>query len=160
MQRRHDRNSSKSGDQFTEQEKRNRINHSKRSAGKFLELCSKLRNPLRLVFSHRTLLCWRSQLHGHCFYLCARLHLTWAVVASYNKWGNCSWLLIMGLKTWRLKLSSVPYVSFPLLLSWICLPLSQQIFLALLLNCWGSLCSCHSTADGSKNVQFLLLMIY
>ncbi|XP_031445084.1 inactive ubiquitin thioesterase OTULINL [Phasianus colchicus] len=33
MQRRHDRNWSKSGDQFTEQEKRSRINHSKRSAG-------------------------------------------------------------------------------------------------------------------------------
>lgn len=90
MQRRHDRKASKNRDQSTEQEKRSRINHSKRSVGKSVELCSKFWHLTKLVISYRKLLCCRSQLHGHDFYLCVGLYLTLVGVINDDKQVNGS----------------------------------------------------------------------
>jgi len=82
MQRRHDKKASKNRDQFTEQEKRSRTNHSKRSVGKFVNLCSKFWHLPKLVISYRKLLRCRSRLCGHYFYQCAELYLALVVVTN------------------------------------------------------------------------------
>lgn len=55
-------------------------------------------------------------------------YLTLTVVISYDKQGNGSWLLKMGLKNWRRKLSLVLHLGFLLLLGWMVLPSSQHSF--------------------------------
>lgn len=90
MQRQHDRKASKNRDLCTEQEKQSRTNRSKRSVGKFIELCSKFWHFTELVIRYKKLLYCRSQLHRHYSYLCVGLYLPLVVVINDDKQGNVS----------------------------------------------------------------------